>query len=181
MKIGLLLLRVLLQVLLRDQMLALPGRAEDERDRVRRCPGLDPAGERPAIRIRRVSSSWRSLPPCHRRHQHRNPPGFVAQRIIGVQHHPVHAAAGPGQQVPYCSVKSSATRRPVGPRGNSRQPDCPRTGHSFRAKSRTERRKMSFAAAGLANRQDSSTPTPQYVRTFGVCAGDNGTAKQSQY
>ena len=30
---------------------------------------------RPAIRIRCVSSSWSSLP-CSRRHQHRNPPGL---------------------------------------------------------------------------------------------------------
>jgi hypothetical protein len=31
---------------------------------------------RPAIRIRCVLSSRSSLPPCNRRHQHRNPPGL---------------------------------------------------------------------------------------------------------
>ena len=37
--------RVLFQVLLRDQVLALPSGAEDHRDCVRGRPGLDPAGE----------------------------------------------------------------------------------------------------------------------------------------
>ena len=32
---------------------------------------------RPAIRIRWVLSSSASLPPCHRRHQVRNPPGHT--------------------------------------------------------------------------------------------------------
>jgi hypothetical protein len=32
---------------------------------------------RPAIRIRCVSSSWSSLPPCSRRHQVRSPPGLT--------------------------------------------------------------------------------------------------------
>ena len=67
---------VLRQVLLRDLVLALPGGAEDNRDAVRLSPRLDPRANRPASRIRCVSSRSSSESPCQRRHHTRNPPGL---------------------------------------------------------------------------------------------------------
>ena len=131
--------RVLLQVLLRDQVPTLPGRAEDQRDAVRRCPGLDPAGE-PAghphqVRVIQpiVAAAVPPPPPAP------EPARVMAQRVIGVQHHPVHAVIRTGQQVPVPLGEVIGHPPTVELRGNSCQPDCPRRGHSFRAKSRTER------------------------------------------
>ena len=90
----------LVQVLLGDQVLALPGLAVDHRDAVRVRPGLDPAGE-PArhphqVRVVQllVAVAVQPPPPAP------EPARVMPQREIGVQHDPVHAviasrSAGP--------------------------------------------------------------------------------------
>ena len=64
--------------------------------------------------------------------------GIMAQREVGVEHDPVHAVIGPVQQVP---MPLGTSHRPPADRARliaARQPNCPK-GHSFRAKSQTER------------------------------------------
>ena len=91
--------RVLLQVLLRDQVLALPGRAEDQRHLVRRRPGLDPAGE-PArhphqVRVVKLVIAAAQPPPPGP-----EPARIMTDREERVDHNPVHAVIRAGQQVP---------------------------------------------------------------------------------
>jgi hypothetical protein len=66
--------RVLLQVLLRDQVLALPGLSEDDRLRSP-PPSLDPAGE-PARHPHQVRVIELVVAAVQPRNQHRNPPGL---------------------------------------------------------------------------------------------------------
>ena len=120
-----------LQVLLSDQVLALPGLAEDQRDAVRGCPGLDPAGEPPGhphqVRVIQLIVAAAVQPP---------PPGPQPARVDphrepGVQHHPVHAVIAAVDQVaiargevishapnvPACALPDSRTARSATPSG----------------------------------------------------------------
>ena len=104
---------VCLQVLLGDQVLALPGRAVHERD-----TGWLPPTPSPGGRTGPPSASGACRPAAHRqsscsrRHQHRNPPGLWPSGEVGVQHDPVHAVIRlPVSRSPYRSEKSSATHR----------------------------------------------------------------------
>ena len=88
------------QVLLRDPVLALPGLAVDHRDAVRGRPGPHPAGEpaRQPHQVRVLQLRIRITVPAP-------PPGpeparAMAQRVIRVQHDPVHAVIAARQQVP---------------------------------------------------------------------------------
>ena len=79
------------QVLLDDQVLALPGLAEDDRDPVHRCPGLDPAGEpaRHPHQVRVIELVLAAIvqppPPAP------EPARVMPDREEGIEHHPVHA------------------------------------------------------------------------------------------
>ena len=115
---------VSLQVLLGDQVLTLPGLAEDDRDPVRGRPGLDPAGEPPGhphqVRvIQLVVAAMQPPPPAP------EPARVMAQREIHVQHHPVHAIVRTRQQARIPLSKVIGHPPTVGPRDTSRQPDCP--------------------------------------------------------
>jgi len=82
--------RVLLQVPLRDQVLTLPGLADDHRRAVRGRTGLDPAGE-PArhphhVRVIQLIVAAVQPPPPPAP----EPARIMAHREEGVQHHPVH-------------------------------------------------------------------------------------------
>jgi hypothetical protein len=124
---------VRLQVLLGDQVLTLPGLAEDDRDAVRGRPGLDPAGEPPGhphqVRVIQLIVAAGVQPP---------PPGPEPARVHphrapGVQHHPVHAVIAAVDQiavprgevishapnVPACTLAVSRTARSATPSGRS--------------------------------------------------------------
>ena len=88
------------QVLIGDPVLALPGLAVDHRDAVRGRPGPHPAGEpaRQPHQVRVIQLRVRIAVPAP-------PPGpeparAMAQRVVRVQHDPVHAVVRAGQQVP---------------------------------------------------------------------------------
>ena len=119
------------QVVLGDQVLALPGLAVDDRDAVRVRPRFQPAGE-PAREPHQVSvvrlliaAIVKAPPPSP------EPARVMPQREVGVQHDPVHAVIGASQQiaVPLAEVIghaptvriSGASRQP----DRSPQPDCP--------------------------------------------------------
>ena len=113
------------QVLLRDPVLALPGLAVDHRDAVRGRPGPHPAGEpaRHPHQVRVIQLRIRIAVPAP-------PPGpeparAMAQRVIRVQHDPVHAVIRAGQQVPVPLGEVIGHPPTVGLRCRSRQPDCP--------------------------------------------------------
>ena len=88
------------EVFLGDLVLALPALAVDDRDPVCSGPGPHPAGEpaRQPHQVRVIQLRIRiAVPPP--------PPGpeparVMAQRVIRVQHDPVHAVIRAGQQVP---------------------------------------------------------------------------------
>jgi len=124
---------VRLQVLLSDQVLTLPGLAEDQRNPVRGRPGLDPAGE-PArhphqVRVIElvVAAAVQPPPPCPQ------PARVDPHREPGVQHHPVHAVIAASDQVavtrgevishapnvPACALAVSRTARSATPSGRS--------------------------------------------------------------
>jgi hypothetical protein len=125
-------------MLLGDLVLALPGPAVDHRDAIGLAPRLDAAREpaRHPHQVRIVQVVVRTVVPAP-------PPGpeparVMAQREEGVQHDPVHAVIAAGQQVAVPGTEVIGHPPTVRISGASRQPDCPK-GHSFRAKSRTER------------------------------------------
>ncbi len=123
------------QVLLCDPVLALPGLALDDRDAVRFRPGPDPPGEpaRQPHQVRVVQVRVRAAVPAA-------PPGpesarAMAQRVVRVQHDP--------EQLPV-SLSEVIGHPPTVELTRTSSQDISRTapegGHSFRAKSRTERR-----------------------------------------
>ena len=130
--------RVRGQVLLGDQVLALPGLAVDHRDAVGLAPRLDPAGE-PArhphqVRVVQLLVGAVVQPP---------PPGPEPARVVPQREDRRSARSGPRSHS--CrSADPRTARRSHQPRTErarliaARQPNCPK-GHSFRAKSRTER------------------------------------------
>ena len=113
------------QVLLGDQVLALPGLAVDHGNTVRVRPRLDSAGE-PAREPHQagvvqliVGAAVQAPPPVP------EPARVVPQREVGVQHDPVHAVIAPGQQVPVPLGEVIGHPPTVRISGASRQPDCP--------------------------------------------------------
>ncbi len=132
------------QVLLGDPVLALPGLAVDDRNPVGGAPRLDPAGE-PAshpheVRVIElvIAAVVQPPPPAP------EPARPAAERKVRLQDNPVHAVVAAAEKIavplgevighPPTLRISGASRQP----DCSPQPDCPK-GHSFRAKSRTER------------------------------------------
>src|SRR6266566_2700848 len=113
-------------MLLGDPVLALPGRAVDDRDAVRARPRLDPAGE-PArephqVRVIQLIVGAVVPPP---------PPGpeparVVPQAEVGLQHNPVHAVIAAGQQIAIPLGEVIGHPPTVRIAGISRQPDCPK-------------------------------------------------------
>src|SRR6266487_1550694 len=94
---------------------------------------------RPAIRIRCVSSSCSSEPSCSRRRQVRNPPGYARAESRR------SARSGPRSHRSRPAGPRTARRSHRPPADRTDQPrltsaGLPRRGHSFRAKSQTERR-----------------------------------------
>ena len=94
--------RMRAQVLLGDQVLAFPRRAVDHRDGVIGGPGPDPPRE-PPRQAHQVSVVQHRIPLRVTAPDQPPPPGAeparaAAQRIVGVQHDPVHAVIRAGQQ-----------------------------------------------------------------------------------
>jgi hypothetical protein len=110
------------QVLLGDQVLALPGLAADNRDTVHVPPGFQPAGEpaREPHQVRVVELLIAVIvepaPPAP------EPARIMAQGEVGIQHDPVHAVIAAGQQVPVPpgEIISHAPNVPGSPRPVSR-------------------------------------------------------------
>ena len=143
--------RVAGQVLLRDPVLALPGLAVDHRDAVRGRPGPHPPGEpaRQPHQVRVIQLRVRVAVPAPPPHP--EPARVMPQRVVRVQHDPVHAVIGTGQQVPVPLSEVIGHAPTVGPRRTSRQDisrTAPEGGHSFRAKSRAERSALGLGPAG---------------------------------
>ena len=142
------------QVLIRDPVLALPGLALDHRDAVRGRPGPHPPGEpaRQPHQVRVIQLRIRiAVPPP--------PPGpeparAMAQRVIRVQHDPVHAVIRAGQQVPVPSGEVIGHAPTVKVTRTSRQDisrTAPEGGHSSRAKSRAKRRGLDLVILFLVS------------------------------
>src|SRR6266849_951786 len=111
--------RMRAKVLLRDQVLAFPRRAVDHRDGVAGGPGPDPPGE-PARQAHQVSVVQHRIRLRVTAPDQPPPPGpeparAAAQRIVGVQHDPVHAVIRAGQQprIPRREVISHALNVPL--------------------------------------------------------------------
>ena len=109
------------QILLRDQVLALTCRAVDHRDGVVRGPGPDPPCE-PPRQAHQVSVVQHRIPLRVTAPDQPPPPGpeparAAAQRIVGVQHDPVHAVIRAGQQprIPRREVISHALNVSLSP------------------------------------------------------------------
>jgi EmrB/QacA subfamily drug resistance transporter len=118
------------QILLRDQVLALPRRAAGHRDGVIGGPGPDPPREPPRQphqvsvvqhRIRLGVTTPDQAPPPGP-----EPARRVAHRVVGIQHDPVHAVIRAGQQARIARREVIGHPPTVGPRRPSRQPDCPK-------------------------------------------------------
>src|SRR5262249_57809163 len=73
---------------------------------------LSRRANRPAIRIRCVSSSWSSLPPCSRRPQVRNPPGLCPRLKQAFSTIRATQSEQPATRSPYREAKATATPRP---------------------------------------------------------------------
>ena len=127
------------QILLRDQVLAFPRRTVDHRDGVSGGPGPDPPGE-PPCQAHQVSVVQHRVRLGVTAPDQAPPPGpeparRVAHRVVGIEHDPVNAVIRTGQQARIAGREVIRHPPTVRLRGTSR----PRRGHSFRAKSRTER------------------------------------------
>ena len=121
--------RMAAQILLRDQVLAFPRRAVEHRDGVVRGPGPDPPREPPRQahqvsvvqhRIRLRVTTPDQLPPPGP-----EPARRVPHRVVGIEHDPVYAVIRAGQQARIAGREVISHPPTVGPRGSSRQPDCP--------------------------------------------------------
>ncbi len=117
------------QILLRDQVLAFPRRAVDHRDGIAGGPGPDPPRE-PPRQPHQVSVVQHRIrlgvtTPDHAPPPGPEPAGRIAHRVAGIQHDPVHAVIGTGQQARIARREVISHPPTVGPRSASRQPDCP--------------------------------------------------------
>src|ERR1019366_6854386 len=91
--------RVLTQILFGDPVLALPGLAVDYRHLVRLGPGPYPPGDPPGQphQVRVVQLFVAVLVPATPPHP--KPARVGSQRVVGVEHDPVHSVVAAGQQV----------------------------------------------------------------------------------
>jgi hypothetical protein len=86
------------EVLLGDLMLAFPTLAVDHRDAMRGGRGPDPAGEPPGHphRVRVVQLLVVAVQPPPPRAE---PARVVAQRVVGVEHDPIHAVVAAVEEI----------------------------------------------------------------------------------
>jgi len=134
------------QVLLGDQVLAFARGAVDHRDGVVGSPGPHPPRE-PARQPHQVGVVQHRIRPGLTAPDQAPPPGpeparRVPHRVVGIQHDPVHAVIPASQQIPV-PLSEVIGHPPTVEATSTSYQDITRTapegGHSFRAKSRTER------------------------------------------